>query len=189
MTVAYGCHQLGLAEAKPTVCVWIVGACFEVDQPWLELLAWLPAVVTLQLVFLGPDVGQPDYSQPGAPSITQEDSAATATIEHRPVPASLTIDGVQAKLEYHRLCGIYHWLSAEQRASLPAPDLAIALNSGMIEYDAGMLTQGGQGGRPAPLASRFHSISIHFPLNLHGIWWKLQLYLRCTCLCPPPPPG
>jgi hypothetical protein len=32
--------------------------------------------------------------------------------------------------------------------------------------EAGMLTQGG---RPAPLAPRFHSIPTHFALNLHGI--------------------
>jgi 3-carboxy-cis,cis-muconate cycloisomerase len=35
--------------------------------------------------------------------------------------------------------------------------------------NAGMLTQGGQGGRPAPLASRFHRIPTHFPLNIHAI--------------------
>ena len=34
---------------------------------------------------------------------------------------------------------------------------------------AGMLTQGVQGGRPAPLASRLRRIPTHFPLNLHGI--------------------
>ena len=33
----------------------------------------------------------------------------------------------------------------------------------------GMLTQGGQGGRPAPLASRLHRIPTHLLLNLHGI--------------------
>lgn len=35
------------------------------------------------------------------------------------------------------------------------------------EYTAGLLNQGGQGGHPAPLASRFHSIPTHFSLNLH----------------------
>ena len=33
----------------------------------------------------------------------------------------------------------------------------------------GMLTQGGQGGRPAPLASRFLWVPTHFPLDLYGI--------------------
>ena len=33
----------------------------------------------------------------------------------------------------------------------------------------GMLTQGDQGGRRAPLASRLHRIPTHFRLNLHGI--------------------
>ena len=33
----------------------------------------------------------------------------------------------------------------------------------------GMLTQGGQGGHPAPLASRLHRIPTHFLLSLHGI--------------------
>ena len=33
----------------------------------------------------------------------------------------------------------------------------------------GMLTQGGQGGHPAPLASRLHRIPIHFLLHLHGM--------------------
>jgi hypothetical protein len=41
------------------------------------------------------------------------------------------------------------------------------------QYDAGMLTQGGQGSRPAPLAWRFLRVPTHFPLNLHAIWWKL----------------
>jgi hypothetical protein len=31
----------------------------------------------------------------------------------------------------------------------------------------------GQGGRPAPLACRFHRIPTHVPLNLHTICWKL----------------
>jgi hypothetical protein len=44
------------------------------------------------------------------------------------------------------------------------------------QYDPGMLTQGGQGGRPAPLASRLHSIPTHFPLILHGIWWKFPAF-------------
>jgi hypothetical protein len=34
---------------------------------------------------------------------------------------------------------------------------------------AGLLTQGGQGCRAAPLACRSHGIPTHFPLNLHGI--------------------
>ena len=37
-----------------------------------------------------------------------------------------------------------------------------------------MLTQGGQGGRPAPLALRFHRIPTHFPLNLRAIYCKLR---------------
>jgi actin beta/gamma 1 len=36
------------------------------------------------------------------------------------------------------------------------------------ELCAGLLTQGGQGGHPAPLASRSHRIPTHFLLNLHG---------------------
>jgi hypothetical protein len=40
---------------------------------------------------------------------------------------------------------------------------------------AGLRAQGGQGGRPAPLASRFRRISARFPLDLHGIWWKLPI--------------
>ena len=34
---------------------------------------------------------------------------------------------------------------------------------------AGLLTQGGQGGRAAPLAWRSHRIPTHFPLSLHAI--------------------
>jgi hypothetical protein len=34
---------------------------------------------------------------------------------------------------------------------------------------AGVLTQGGQGRRPAPLAFRLHSIPTHFLLNVHGV--------------------
>jgi hypothetical protein len=37
----------------------------------------------------------------------------------------------------------------------------------------GLLTQGGQGGHPAPLPWRFRRNSIRFPLNLHTIHWKL----------------
>jgi hypothetical protein len=44
------------------------------------------------------------------------------------------------------------------------------------ELEPGMLTQGAQGGRPAPLASRLHRIPIHFLLNLHGIQWKLSTF-------------
>jgi hypothetical protein len=43
---------------------------------------------------------------------------------------------------------------------------AISLHGGRY---AGMLTQGGQGGHPAPLASRLHTIPTHFLSNLHGI--------------------
>ena len=32
-----------------------------------------------------------------------------------------------------------------------------------------LLTQGGQGGPPGPLASRLHRAPTHFPLNLRGI--------------------
>ena len=38
-----------------------------------------------------------------------------------------------------------------------------------IKSETGVLTQVGQGGRPAPLASRLHRIPTHFRLNLHGI--------------------
>jgi hypothetical protein len=40
---------------------------------------------------------------------------------------------------------------------------------GVFHNEAGVLTQGGQGGRPAPLASRLHTIPTHFLPNLHGI--------------------
>ena len=39
-----------------------------------------------------------------------------------------------------------------------------------------MLTQGGQGGRPAPFASRLHQISTHFLLNLHVFSRKLPTF-------------
>ena len=38
----------------------------------------------------------------------------------------------------------------------------------------GMLTQGGQGGRPAPWG-QFHRIPTRFPLNPHAIYWKLPI--------------
>eukprot|EP01052_Picozoa_sp_SAG31_P026142 SAG31_NODE_2348_length_5895_cov_69.747930_3_plen_276_part_00 len=130
MTVAYSCHRLGLVlHGQKQLCVWIVGACFEIDQPWEELLAWLPTYVELvKVVFLGPDVGEPDYSQPGAPTVSCDGNAEASLpiVEKRPVTASL----VGTRLEYHRLRGIYHWLTAAQRSSLPTPDLAVALNSG-----------------------------------------------------------
>jgi hypothetical protein len=37
----------------------------------------------------------------------------------------------------------------------------------------GCYSSRGQGGPPAPLASRFHRIPTHFLLNLHGLSWKL----------------
>ena len=36
------------------------------------------------------------------------------------------------------------------------------------ESTAGLLTQGGQGGRPAPLAWHYHGFSPHSSLNLHA---------------------
>ena len=41
---------------------------------------------------------------------------------------------------------------------------------------AGLLTQGGQGRCPAPLASRLHRIPTHFLLNSHGIAWKIPTF-------------
>ena len=40
---------------------------------------------------------------------------------------------------------------------------------GQQGFKPGMLTQGGQGGRPAPLTSRLYRSPTHFLLNLHGI--------------------
>jgi hypothetical protein len=40
----------------------------------------------------------------------------------------------------------------------------------------GMLTQGGKGGRAAPLASRLHRIPTRVPLSLHGISWELPTF-------------
>ena len=39
----------------------------------------------------------------------------------------------------------------------------------LIESNPWMLTQGGQGGHPPPLASRLYRIPTHFLLSLHGI--------------------
>ena len=44
------------------------------------------------------------------------------------------------------------------------------------EHGTRMLTQGGQGGRPAPLALQFHRIPTHFLLNLHGFSRKLPTF-------------
>jgi hypothetical protein len=52
----------------------------------------------------------------------------------------------------------------------PANQLGHSCATDAQQSSPGMLTaQGGQGGRPAPLASRLHRIPTHFPLNLHGI--------------------
>jgi hypothetical protein len=40
------------------------------------------------------------------------------------------------------------------------------------QYIAGMLTQGGQGGHPVPLAWRYHGTLTRFLLHLHEIEWK-----------------
>ena len=85
-------------------------------------------------------------------------------------------------------CGALAWsdaLAAEAKASaemLATAGLAVGQPSAAGQPDgenvvvlpgdpslAGLLTQGGQGGRPAPLASRFHRIPTRFPLNLHAI--------------------
>ena len=46
---------------------------------------------------------------------------------------------------------------------------AFAVVPRSCRHEAGVLTQGGQGGRPAPLASRWQRIPTHFLLSLHGI--------------------
>ena len=43
-------------------------------------------------------------------------------------------------------------------------------------HEMGLLTQGGQEGLLAPLACRFSRILTHFPLILHGIYWKLSTF-------------
>jgi hypothetical protein len=48
-----------------------------------------------------------------------------------------------------------------------------------IKCQTGLLTQGGQGGRPAAVAARLHRIRTHFLLDLHGSAWNLEVtYIR-----------
>jgi hypothetical protein len=69
------------------------------------------------------------------------------------------------------------YLQSGQYSNVAVGDCATASWSSQVQgpvaggglSSSGMLTQGGQGGRPAPLASRLHKIPTHFLLNLHGI--------------------
>ena len=56
-----------------------------------------------------------------------------------------------------------------QVIALLADPPAFAARLQQAESGSGMPTQGCQGGRAAPLASRLHRIPTHFSLNLYGI--------------------
>ena len=56
--------------------------------------------------------------------------------------------------------------SAEALGATGVSEIVAFIDAG---HSAGMLTQGGQGGRPAPLASQLQRTTTHFLLNLHGI--------------------
>jgi hypothetical protein len=62
---------------------------------------------------------------------------------------------------------------ARHRSISQAPSSQLAAGKKLAHTDTsgtGMLTQGGQqGGRPVPLASRFHRTPAHFLLKMHGI--------------------
>jgi hypothetical protein len=80
---------------------------------------------------------------------------------------------LEKQLEYDRKTGI-KWLrcTADNRINYRrrATRLRCAEPRPSDRAMPGMLTQGGLGGRPAPLASRLHSIiPTHFPLNLPEI--------------------
>jgi hypothetical protein len=53
LTVAAALVKLGLA-GRPKLTIWLIGADHEADQPWLELLCWLPEVRELTLKLAGP---------------------------------------------------------------------------------------------------------------------------------------
>ena len=57
----------------------------------------------------------------------------------------------------------------DQKSGRVVSTLEINKLLGHDGHAPGMLTQGAQGGRPAPSASRMHRIPTHFPLNFHGI--------------------
>ena len=74
------------------------------------------------------------------------------------------IAAVGATVERHRVHlrprAPYRMNSFSYNATAGGPSCALG---------SGMLTQGGHGGRPAPLAWRSHRIPTRFLLNLHGI--------------------
>ena len=51
----------------------------------------------------------------------------------------------------------------------PEPHLQQPSADEILALAPGLLTQGRQGGHPAPLASRLHRVPTHFLSNLHGI--------------------
>jgi hypothetical protein len=82
----------------------------------------------------------------------------------RPCEFYLLAAAVGAALK-QRAAGGVEYLVVETSGLADPHSLIAALDA---EYGPGLLTQGG-GGRPAPLARRFHKIPTHFSLNLHGI--------------------
>ena len=134
MTVRYTLARLGL-DSAPALTLYLLGAVFEESQPWEELLAWLPETHSLTLVLTGPDVKE----RPSSSSTPQ---------------GLRTAAGQPVQIHLHFLPGLFHWLSAEQRARVPAADVAFAFHSGMPEYASWpptlrQLLQ--PGARPAPL--------------------------------------
>jgi hypothetical protein len=84
--------------------------------------------------------------------------ALAANLKHdEPEPEAL------APMERFDEAAVQRWLGTVP--GLAAAQLAAAREEmAEDEYEAGVLTQGGQGGRPAPLASRLHRIPTHFLL-------------------------
>jgi hypothetical protein len=115
MSTRYALKLLQL-DTRQSLCVWVLGAVFETDQPWIELLAWLPLTTSLTIVLSGPDVVNT------APSI---DPSAHLRTKQQRTPASLTV---------HYVTGLFHWLGTSKLASLPVADLRVAFNSGIPEY-------------------------------------------------------
>ena len=110
-------------------------------------------------------LGQPcEFQVERAPSARE--SAGVSTLNESDEPEAPESSALLSVRSWDQVA-VQAWLrsSAFQFGPRRFKQLAAAF----AEHEAGMLTQGGQGGRPVPLASRFQRIPTHFPSDLHGI--------------------
>ena len=115
----------------------------------------------------------PDATRPG-PAGRSPAAFAVSAVDRLSVSGAFCMRATGAQRPFSG--GV--WRGAVE--DLDKPGVDDELPPVQLRYDdacqPGMLTQGGQGGRPAPLALRLHRIPTHLRLNWHGIAWKLPTF-------------